>query len=354
MAKQNRTDDPLAALADVTAKRFASKAAYKAMLDQRGNALLSVNEKAGDRSKSYIALSEKLARAQGQVERIASVVRRPLTIMLKLSPLSILLIGAILALLESLINKHVFDVAVGSVGAVSYAASIFFTGALILAAHFAGVGLRQVWSDYRRRVVLSSALLFLFLFCLDAVLLGGITVARAVSEFEDVGIGELVGRVGDMVTLGVLEALSAAFADNSARLLGLMNAGGILVTMALAFASHDPDKDYDHAHRIADKLEKRLSRIHDGYLDQRRKTIADFAPDLLGYATNYGSANSEVIRLKTLLGRSLDDEDHLVLTDLDQMSEDAEAEDEPGSPPPSQGPATVHSMNAYRAAADGA
>lgn len=358
MAKRNqeRTDDPLTMLADVTARRFSAKASYKAMLDQRGNSLMSVSEKSGDRSKVYLSLTEKLEAAKSQLERIASVVRRPLVIWIKARGIHLIAFGTILALLEAIVNKYVFDVAVGSVGAVSYAASIFFTGMVLLLAHFAGMSIRQVWSDHRNRIIVSSLLLFIFLFAADIVLLGGITIARAAAEFENAGIGDLVGRVGDLVSLGPLQALGAAMGDNSARLLGLMNAGGILATMVLAFGSHDSDKDYDHAHRIAEKLEKQLAKVHDAYLEQRRKIIAGFAPDLLGYATNYSSANGDVIRLKTLLGRPLDNDDHFVLTDLDQMSEDAEANEHPDGGPPAPSPhepATVHSMSAYRTGTDG-
>lgn len=67
-----------------------------------------------------------------------------------------------------------------------------------------------------------------------------------------------------------------------------------------------------------------MAQVHGAYLEARARIVKRFAPDLVGFAANYNSANSRIIELKTRLGQPLDDDDRFVLTDLDQMSEDAE------------------------------
>ncbi|MEQ1933808.1 MAG: hypothetical protein ABL962_08015, partial [Fimbriimonadaceae bacterium] len=106
------------------------------------------------------------------------------------------------------------------------------------------------------------------------------------------------------------------------------NVGGIGATFLLAFFSHDSDRDFDKAQDAVDRDESRMEKIHGKYLDDRSKIVKRHAPDLLGYAANYNSANSQVISMKTKLQVPLEDEDRLVVTDLDQMAEEAERTDQ--------------------------
>lgn len=132
-------------------------------------------------------------------------------------------------------------------------------------------------------------------------------------------------------------------------MLACINIGGIVTTFMLAFFSHDPDRDFDHVHRAVAVGEKKLGKIHAAYLKERSRIIADHSPHLIGYSANYNSANSRVIELKTLLGRQLDDDDRFVLTELDQMAEDADAADAiatRGVRP--EADSTVHDMRDYR------
>ena len=95
------TIDPRDALAHNTAQRYKAYSDYKGVLDERGNALIEVNEKSGPRSKAYIALEEKLKREDSQLVKIKSAVRRPLS-RWQVRAWVIMLVGLGLALLEAL------------------------------------------------------------------------------------------------------------------------------------------------------------------------------------------------------------------------------------------------------------
>lgn len=351
MARKNDagSKDPTADLAENTARRATAKAEYMAVLDQRGNALLSVNEKAGPRSRPYLTLDATLRNDESEYERIKTALRRPIA-MIQVRPLLLVITGIVLALLEAPANKFLFDVALQSSGFVSYAASAGTTAFLLILAHFAGTGLRQSWSEMGRKVLLWNVFTFLLCTVVALAIVGVLTVARAAFANESGSIGDLLGNVrGHIENLGPLGALLSALSDTSALVLACINIGGIVTTFMLAFFSHDPDRDFDHVHRAVAAGEKKLGNIHAAYLKERRKVIADHAPHLIGYSANYNSANSRVIELKTLLGRQLDDDDRFVLTDLDQMAEDADAADDlAGRGVRTDGDSTVHDLRDYR------
>lgn len=361
MARKNdeRSSDPLSSLAESTASRFAAKASYQDVLDQRGNALMAVNEKSGERSKAYMAVEQHLDKNEKELERIKISLRRPIS-MLPVRPVVLVIIGLGLALLEAPANKFLFDVALQSSGLASYGASAVTTAFLLIFAHFAGVSIRQVWSEYRKKLIFGNIPLFLVCVGIALTIISILTVARAAFANETGSIGDLLSTVGGgLGNLGFLGALTDALADKSALVLACINIGGVVTTMVLAFFSHDSDRDFDHAHRATLADERELAKIHGKYLEAKAKIVGEFAPDLVGYAANYNSANGHVIELKTRLGRPLDDDDRFVLTDLDQMSEDAERKNHPaGSSPPPRPPlagvehdATVSAMSDYRRAA---
>ena len=355
MAQKARTSssDPVAALADATARRTEARAAYKDLLDARGNALLSVNEKCGPLSRAYLAVVKKLKKDEEELERIKTAVRRPIS-RWGVRAGVLLIVGAGLALLEAFANKFLFDVALQSAGVVSYAVSCAITAFLLLMAHIAGRSIRQVWSDYREKVIWSAPIVFLISIGLACLIIGVLTVARAAFASQGGTIGDLLSGIqGNVQDLGPIGTLMAALSDTSALVLACINVGGVGATFLLAFFSHDSDRDFDHAQNSVDRGEKMLETMHNAYLKERQKKIKHYAPDLVGYAANYNTANSHVVELKTRLGRPLDDDDRFVLTDLDQMSEDAEREaneaDSLEEPPDDEnGGETVASMKDYR------
>ncbi len=364
--REERTGDPLTALAENIARRMAAKAAYQGVLDQRNGALVSVSEQSGDQSKPYLHVRQRLERDEQQLDRIKVVVRRPISRM-EVQPWVLLLVGIGLALLEAPANKFLFDVALQSTGLASYGASAAVTAFLLILAHFAGRGIRQIWSDYRRRVIVSSVLTFIACFVVATFIVCVLTVARAAFANDTGSIEDIVkGVSGTVADQGPLNAVLTALGNTSALVLACINIGGIVVTLLLAFFSHDSDRDFDHAETNVERGEKALAKIHLQYLKARQKLIRQYSPDLLGYVGNYNAANQRVVELKTLLNRPLDDDDRFVLTDLDRLSDALEKDLPPvetkapveASPPPPPGPGTdpagarrdptVHEMSAYR------
>ncbi len=318
--------DPRSMLAESVAKRFEAKASYKDILDARGNALMSVNERSGPRSKAYMVLAGKLKKDEQQLERIKTAVRRPIS-RWGVRTGVLVIFGTGLALLEAFANKFLFDVALQSAGIVSYAVSAAITAFLLLMAHIGGRSIRQVWSDFRRKIIWSAPIIFVISIGLACLIVSVLTVARAAFASQGGTIGDLLSGIqGNVQSLGPIGTLAAALSDTSALVLACINLGGVGATFLLAFFSHDSDRDFDHAQNSVDRGEKAMEKIHNAYLEERTKTVKHFAPDLVGYAANYNSANARVIELKTRLQLPLDDDDRFVLTDLDQMSEDAERE----------------------------
>ncbi len=321
---EERPSDLQAALGQSLARRHEAMAAYKAMLDERGNQMFTVSERSGPRSKAYVDLELWLRGNREQLQRIATSVKRPIS-RWGVRPLVLAIVGLGLALLEAPANKFLFDVALQSTGIVSYAVSAGVTAFLLFLAHFAGRSARQVWSDHRRTVIWSFVVILVLCIIVGFTIVGVLTVARHASTAQVSSIGDLLSDVqGRIQDLGPLGALAAAMSDTSALLLACINLGGMVTTFVLAFFSHDSDRDYDHAQNLVDHDEKAMQKIHEAYLNERRKIVARYAPDLVGYAANYNGANARIIELKTRLRDPIDDADKFVLTDLDQMSENAE------------------------------
>ncbi len=235
-----------------------------------------------------------------------------------------------LALLEAPVNKYLFDVALNSASIVSYTVSVAFAFFLLVLAHVAGRSIRQVWSEYRHRLVWTSLALFLLLSVVLASLVGILTVGRAstsaVSELSN--FNDLLSSVRSNVTsLGLWGTLAAAFSDMSALILATVNIGAIFMTMMLAFFTVDPDKDFDAAASEVEKHHVEMAKLQKRYIHERKTVVANHAPDLAGHSANYKTANGKVIELKTKLGMPLEDEDHVIIDLRDTLSEDAERDD---------------------------
>ena len=97
-------------LPETLAKRYTAKASYKDVLDQRGNALMSINDKSGPASNSYRAIVEKRRAEELQLERIKTSVRRPIA-RWAVGSWVMVAIAVVLAMLEAPANKFLFDVA---------------------------------------------------------------------------------------------------------------------------------------------------------------------------------------------------------------------------------------------------
>ncbi len=174
------------------------------------------------------------------------------------------------ALLEAPVNKYLFDVALNGSSFVSYTVSVAFAFFVLVLAHVAGRSIRQVWSEYRRKVLWTSLALFLLLSFVLAGIVAVLTVGRAstsaVSELSN--FNDLLSNVRSNVTsLGLWGTVAAAFSDISALVLATVNIGAIFMTMMLAFFTVDPDKDFrcrrlEKSRNMKLELTKLYARIH--------------------------------------------------------------------------------------------
>ena len=220
-----------------------------------------------------------------------------------------------LAILEAPVNKFLFDYAIQGSNLTSYVVSAAFAILLLLLAHLCGRCIRQVWSEYRRRIVWSNLIIALLAVCALAILISILTIGRArYSAGQPSSIGGLFSDIGGQVSQhGFLSSLFAAFGDVSALILFTVNFGGALIAMLLGFFSHDPDKDFDHSEIALSESGAALEQDPGQICPSRSKAIRKFTPDLAGASRNFADSNNKIIEMKTLLGYPLDEWDEFVL-----------------------------------------
>jgi len=326
---RGRTAEPREELAKWMGARQKHHSEYVKLLNERKNDIAAIDLDHGPRSEAYAAALRDYERNDQQFDRLQAVVRRPINnIGMAAWVFWILALG--LALLEAPVNKFLFDYAIQGSNLTSYVVSTAFAILLLLLAHLCGRCIRQVWSEYRRRVVWSNLIIALLSICALALLISILTIGRArySAGAADPGIGGLFSDIGGQVSQhGFMSSLFAAFGDVSALILFTVNFGGSLIAMLLGFFSHDPDKDFDHSEIALRKATKRLSKIQGKYAQSRAKTIRKFTPDLAGASRNFADSNNKIIEMKTLLGYPLDEWDQFVLDSLDTLADEAEADD---------------------------
>ena len=316
------------ALGKATGARNAARQSFENLLNERQNQILGLSERVGPNSETYRDAVEERDKARLQYERINAVVRRPLNNW-RLHGVILLGVGLVLALFEAPVNKFLFDVALRTSNLMSWFISFAFACALLFLAHFAGVSLRHVWSDYRRRPVIGSILLFLVLAMVLLTLVSILTVARAAYGANAGTIGDMFADVSSAVaSVGLFRTLFNAFSDISALVLATINIGGIFMTMMLAFFTHDSDKDLDAASRALDRQRRHVAKISAVYLAKKAAIVKDFAPDLAGAGHDFKNANQKVVEYKTRLGLPPDEDDTLMIDQLDRLAEDSRYADD--------------------------
>ena len=113
-----------------------------------------------------------------------------------------------------------------------------------------GKCIRQVWSEFRRRVVWSNVIVAIIGIVVLAFLISILTIGRArySAGSADPGLSDLFDEIGGKVgELGFFGSLGDAFSDTSALILFTVNLGGALAVLLLGFFSHEPDRDFEHA-----------------------------------------------------------------------------------------------------------
>lgn len=315
--------DPAEALAQAQGQRYASRADYENLLNERENHILGLSEKSGPKSDRFLNARKDLEKAEREFERIHAVVRRPLN-RWAFPPRVFLLLALLLAAFEAPVNKFLFDAALESTNLASIGISFGFACGLLFLAHVAGLSLRQIWSEHRKRVVWTSVVLFLLMLAVLFALVSILTVARATFSAEAGTIRDLLSDVGSTIRqAGIFGALARAMSDMSALVLATVNIGGIFMTMMLSFFMHDADKDFDQASRTVERQRRKLSEIVDEFTTSKNKIVKEYAPHLAGHSANYKTANMTVIALKKRLGQEFEDEDHIVIDKLDTLAEDS-------------------------------
>lgn len=311
-------------LAHAAGLRYRARAEFDRLLNDRQNKILGLSQKAGPNSDAYRNAAEDLESARREYGRISTGVHRPLN-KWRIPGAVLIAVGVVLAIFEAPVNKFLFDVALRSSNLMSWSISFAFACALLVLAHFAGVSLRHVWSDYRKRPVIGSILIFAVLAAVLLVLVSILTVARASFSANAGSIGDMFANVRQTVaSVGLWRTLFNAFSDVSALVLATINIGGIFMTMMLAFFTHDSDKDFDAAARALERCRRKIDRISSAYIKGKDAIVRDFAPDIGGVSHDFTDANQTVNELKRRLGQPLDDpDDTLTIDSLDRLAEDS-------------------------------
>jgi hypothetical protein len=326
----NRSGDPEEDLARWLGLRQKHRSEYVKLLNERKNELLAAQIDHGPRSDAYRNTKRESERHESQFDRISAVIRRPVN-RFDIRTWIFWVFAIALALFEAPINKYLFDVAIQGTNLTSYVISAVFAILLLLLAHLAGKCMRQIWSEYRKRLVWSNLLVSVLATLVLGLLVSILTIGRAKfsAGSADPGLGSLFNHIGGEVNqLGFFGSLSSAFSDTSALILFTVNLGAILTAVLLGFFSHDPDKDFDHASTALQSSLKKLADLQKRYANSRTKIIRNLSPDLAGVSRNYSESNNRIIEIKTMLKMPLDDDDKFIIDTLDTLaSETDENED---------------------------
>ena len=251
--------DPEEDLARWLGTRQKHHSEYVKLLNERKNELLALQIDHGPRSDIYRNAKRELDRTDSQFERYHAVLRRPLN-KFDMAPWAFWLFALALAIFEAPINKFLFDYAIQGTNLTSYVISTVFAVLLLLLAHMCGKCIRQIWSEYRRRVVWSNIIIAAIGIVVLAFLISILTIGRArySAGAADPGLGDLFGEIGGKVgELGFFGSLGEAFSDTSALILFTVNLGGALAVLLLGFFSHEPDRDFEHADNALKKSSTR-------------------------------------------------------------------------------------------------
>ena len=322
-ANDDPREEPNEALGRWKALRQGAKSDYRKILNERENELLEANTRFGPKSLRFQNARADLEEAELQRHEIRDVLRRPLA-RIHFRSRYLLIFALVLAVLEGLVNKFLFDVALGSIGFVSYVTSIVIAFGVVLLAHLAGRCLRQVWSEYRKRIVWSNVLAFLAIATVLTTIVCILTVGRAMTS-ANAGIDsfqDMFGAITTSVTsVGLWRTLGQSFANINALILATVNITGIFAAMMLAVFTHDPDKDFDAAATKVERHRRELDKLDTLHIDARTKVIGRFASHLGAVGARFKAANSEVMQLKHRLGEPEEPDDTLLIDEWDILAE---------------------------------
>lgn len=116
---------------------------YQKVLAARDDEIDCLKRSIGPASERWKGLIDRRDRARSEFESIAGQVGRPVNRM-GLPPAAFISLAVGLALVETPVNKFLFDVALQSGNGASYAVSFAVAVFLLMGAHMAGKAVRQV------------------------------------------------------------------------------------------------------------------------------------------------------------------------------------------------------------------
>ena len=258
-----------------------------------------------------------------ECQTIASQIGRPVN-RLALPPGAFFALAVGLALVETPVNKFLFDVALQNSNLASYLVSFVVAVFLLISAHIAGKLVRQVWGEFEKKLYVANIVIACVIMVVLAFALTILTVGRA--EFSAVsvttGLDGLFSSVGEKVTAGGLFGVVVnALGDTAALVLVTVNVTSILVAFLLGYFAHDPDRNFDKAferYRGAQRAVERQDRTYKAKSDCARKQARLELEDING---KYTAANAAIVTQKTARRLPLDDADKFALPDLDRLLE---------------------------------
>ena len=294
---------------------------YSRVLAERDDQLDSLRHAVGPRSERWRSLLEDRSRARTEYEAISGQLGRPVN--RYNFPASIFYaLAAILAVIETPVNKFLFDTALQSSNAASYLVSFAVAAFILIVAHSAGKLVRQVRSEYTTNFSWSNVILGAVVMIVLAIVVTVLTIGRA--EFSaaalDGGLNGLFSSVGAKVAShGLVGALANALADTAALILLMVNVTSIMVAFLLGYFSHDPDKHLDKAFESHKALQRGVERYEARFNKKDASAREQARGKLNAINIRYTAANAAIVAQKTARRLPLEDEDKFSLPTLDPM-----------------------------------
>ena len=293
---------------------------YEKILAQRDDELDRLFQGLGPGSTKWQILVDNKSSARAEFEAIAGQLGRPVN-RLELSAGAFYALAVLLAIVETPVNKFLFDVALQGSNLTSYLVSFAVAVFVLIAAHLAGKLTRQCWSEYKTSFYVANVVIATIIMAILLIVVAILTIGRA--EFSAAALAsgiELFNSVGQKVQVqGIVGALAAALADTSALVLATVNITSILAAFLFGYFSHDSDKHLDKAfekHKAADKALERRDGQYKGKAEKARERTRGRLGDI---NSRYTAANAAIVTQKTARGWALDEEDKFALPRLDRL-----------------------------------
>ena len=151
---------------------------YQKVLASRDDKIDRLRHGIGPGSERWKSLIDRRDRASAEYEAIAGQIGRPVNRQ-SLPPMAFYTLAVGLALVEMPVNKFLFDVALQSSNIASYAVSFAVAVFLLISAHLAGKLVRQVWSEYKKRLYVSNIIVATVILAVLLAVLVILTIGRA-------------------------------------------------------------------------------------------------------------------------------------------------------------------------------